>query len=360
MGRIAPNTIRTLIALGAVASTTAAQSPVPSAAAPSGPTWRSLTPPTIGPPPLRFEPAVLDLGDLPPGTSRAATVSVTNAGATPLTIASVQTSCHCTTGSLARSTLAPGESTSMAVILEAGDLVSPVTRRVDLMVDGYSQPASLTVAADVHYGVRPRLLPDPPGQSHAGTLTLESASGTPFRVLGVQGRAPDFIGAFNPETDPARTRYEVRWSLPALEAVPRWLVVETDHPDSPIIDIPLPGWSVPRVATPWTVDPPRLMLGEVGAGESRVVLVTIRGEVGDPLLFLESMSVDPPGGLSAELLGMSREEGALTLRVRVTAARGAGGLALDQLVLRAGGHDQRVVLMGRILTPGGTREPVPE
>jgi len=303
---------------------------------------------------VAFDPPEVDFGDLRPGAKVERTVIVTNTGDKPVTLGSVQSTCWCAAGDLSQSTLGPDESATLTVSLDAGDMVSLVSRRVELIVDGYSQSAALGLRADVHYGVRPRLMLDE-GSLRTGTLTLESADGKPFRVLSANGVAPVFTDGFDPKRDGARAQYSIRYDVSGGERSPRWFVVETDRMDSPVIDIPAQDWAPEREAVKWSIVEPRVMLGVMKGGARAEVVVTMRGEVGDPLEFIESVRVEPPGTLGAEVLGVRAGEGDLKVRFGVRAIEGAQGVVMGSLVVRAGGTEASTVLMGRVVgaTEGG-------
>lgn len=337
-----------MLALSALLCCAVVEAPAQSGPARDGPTWRTRTPPIIGPPPVAFDPAEVDFGDMRPGSRAERTVIVTNTGDKPVTLGQVQSTCWCAAGALSQSTLGPDESATLTVSLDAGDLLTTVTRRVELIVDGYSQSASLPLRADVHYGVRPRLMLDH-GTLRTGTLTLESADEQPFRVLSANGASPEFVDGFDPEKDGPRARYSVRFDLSGVERLPRWFVVETDRLDSPVIDVPVPDWAPERVATAWSIAEPRVMLGTVLGGSRAEVRLTMRGFVGDPLEFIESVRVEPSGLLDAEIVGMRREGDDMLLRLQVSAATPSPALAVCRLVISAGGAEGSTVLMGRVV-----------
>ena len=90
-------------------------------------------------PPIRLSPSVLDLGFMAPRAGGKGTVTLTNVGQSPLTIAAVTPSCKCTTTSaLAGKVIAPGASETFEAVLEGASM--PQTHRavIKIAVEGYA------------------------------------------------------------------------------------------------------------------------------------------------------------------------------------------------------------------------------
>jgi hypothetical protein len=71
-------------------------------------------------PAIRVEPAGFDFGSVLPGKELRKEFRLRNAGDQDLVLQPVRTSCGCTAGKLARTTLGPGESTALSVTLKTG------------------------------------------------------------------------------------------------------------------------------------------------------------------------------------------------------------------------------------------------
>ncbi len=71
-------------------------------------------------PAIRVDPTGFDFGAVVPGKTLRKEFRLRNAGDRPLVLQRVRTSCGCTVGKLARTTLEPGAATSLAVSLATG------------------------------------------------------------------------------------------------------------------------------------------------------------------------------------------------------------------------------------------------
>jgi hypothetical protein len=76
-------------------------------------------------PVLRVEVAEVDLGAMPPNTIASRSLRLWNAGARPLRIVEVRTSCGCTEAKLENSLLRPGESTTLSATIKSRNLRGP-------------------------------------------------------------------------------------------------------------------------------------------------------------------------------------------------------------------------------------------
>ena len=107
-----------------------------------------------GAPRIALETATLELGEMPNGQIVTREVAVRNDGDAPLVVASVTTSCGCTTAVLEPMTIAPGASGVLRVAFDSGahgpDLRGPLLREVTVSSnDPIAPEAKLTVAATI-------------------------------------------------------------------------------------------------------------------------------------------------------------------------------------------------------------------
>ncbi len=70
---------------------------------------------------------------------------------------------------------------------------------------------------------------------------MTALDSTPYRILSINGAPPIFDDSddFQPGVDDPRTQYTIRWDFRDVEHPPRLLVVETDHPGSPVFNLPV-------------------------------------------------------------------------------------------------------------------------
>ena len=200
------------------------------------------TTPAATMPPIRITPGVLNWGDVLPGATSDGSVSLTNLGTEPLKIITVQPGCKCTTtNGLDGAVIAPGESRELVASLDAQP--SPGTRNVQIKVlfEGYSKPLEINGTAVITHPVRVR----PPyinavdETKQTGSLMVSSSDQVPFEILSVDGKSPRFL-----RKDLAQKRsvshvisYDINDHLESDGRYRRWVVIETDHPTSPLIEV---------------------------------------------------------------------------------------------------------------------------
>jgi len=203
------------------------------------------------------DPPIIALGYIEPRSTITRNFRLVNTGSAPVTIASAVPSCTCTTVEAQGKTIPAG-----------GVLELPMTMKVaastGLKVAGITftfregvPPVKVDMQGEIAFPVRATTIDfvsgarvpfvnafgDPANQQGAanapqrGTVIVESIDGAPFRILSVMGRPPEFLGESDPSTP--RALYEVRYDLQGLacESFPPYLVISTDHPKAPLVDL---------------------------------------------------------------------------------------------------------------------------
>lgn len=232
-------------------------------------------------PPFAFDPPQLDFGYLAPRQDVVGTFKIRNVGDEPLRVLSMKPSCACTkvlkdpTGAV----IAPGESAEVEIELGARDTGGERDTNIDFVF----APGGRGVMTLKAQYVRP--VRTDPGYIQAmnavrGQVALSSIDGEPFRVLAVNNGPPRFVG-FDPASDERRNRYTLAWDISRYDPttcadedgnpMPRWLVVETDHPDAPVVELFIrhrcamneaPG------AREWRPENQHVVIGAVRPGET--------------------------------------------------------------------------------------------
>lgn len=316
-----------------------------------GPTWQTVTPPSIDPPPVRIEPDIIDLGDLMPETKVQTEFKVTNIGDKPLKITSAMSTCSCTVAQLGISEIEPGRTIILPVTFDSGKVIADQTRDVIIRFAGYARPAAGKVHARTNYGVRMMVEYDPPEQRRVANITLESVDEQPFRVLSAGGRPPQFLDGFDPLNDAPRNRYIIAQDLAGIPAqsLPLWFVIELDHPTSPIIDLPVENleWAPERTMRPWSFSERRILLGEMPPMSQKEVVVLLRNVKEGGLDLIRSIWMDPPIA-EAAIFGMEQTPDGLKVRVRITPRDDHRGAFVTALSFSALDFDDSITLMGRI------------
>lgn len=241
------------------------KAPAPASAPASAPAARATSAP------VRIEPAIVDFGFVRPHTVCEATAQIVNDTDQPLTIKAAQPTCQCTTVDLVGKVVPAHGKLEFPVKMKVSSTGQKLAAVHVVVTDAAGEDSLLKVdlRAEVVYSIR-AVTQNPPGGTWdpyidasrdptrvRGEITVSSLDGKPFRVLSVGARAPTFVD-WTPDAPPKasyRVRYDV--SAPDCESMPRYLIIETDRPDAPLIDV--------RVRHQCTHIRPRLHLAEFRA-----------------------------------------------------------------------------------------------
>ena len=200
----------------------------------------AATPAAAAPSPVMLEPSEFDLGRIPPGSSQVRTFTLRNTGSTPVKIVSAFPSCKCTTlTDLAGKEIPAGGAIELKASLDAPRTPGTKDAKVFVNLEGGSRP----LVAKLHGEVTLPVQPSPPfvdalKGNRTGTIEFASTDGKPFRVLAVDGAAPQFAD-FDPAKDAPRSHYLVRWDFTMVPdgKFRQWMVVETDRADCALVPI---------------------------------------------------------------------------------------------------------------------------
>ena len=230
------------------------------------------------------QPESISFGAVAPGSSHTGSFTLVNTTQSPMTVRAAVPSCKCTalTDIVGKSIPAGGSlkfDATMEVPLTPG--VKDAT--VQIVVEGLQKPLTAKLSAESVMPIRvePAYVDALKGKS-TGTVVARSADGRPFRILSVDGSAPQFVG-FDASSDAPRAEYTLRWSAPSApcEAMPLWWVIETDRADCPLVPLRIrhectgskadPG----RFAREWFFPEPIGIVGRVAPGSSAETVVPI-------------------------------------------------------------------------------------
>lgn len=110
---------------------------------------QSSTPTTSAPPPVRLEPAEVDLGTVPMETKLPVDVKIYNTGDKPLKILSSRANCGCTAVDLADVVIPPGGSVPLNATFDTRKNIGPKNSQITIAFDGYDQQVRLPIRATV-------------------------------------------------------------------------------------------------------------------------------------------------------------------------------------------------------------------
>lgn len=272
-----------LLSVGLITPLVCAQAPAPQAPAAQAPAGTAAGEKAPTPPPLWSVPGAPDFGYMTPGDHASKIMTLMNHGEHPVTVTSVKGDCACTTLEIVgeNRVIEPGATLDVLVGFEAPLATGPHTRGIQVFSQEFPDPLLVPIYVDVGF---PILVNDDPAAAvivdRIGIYSIKSLKDKPFTVLAVNGQPP-VINYFDPKTDAPRTSYEMvnDFSRMPDAMLPRFVIIETDHPGAEMFYIPtfLPNTRQLRGPTGWGTLEPVLLLGTVDAGATNNVSVTLTG-----------------------------------------------------------------------------------
>ena len=135
--------------------------------------------------------------------------------------------------------------------------------------------------------------------------------------------------------------------------MPRWWVIETDHPEAPIVDLRVRHLCTlpPRPqGRRWILSQQRTVLDAVTPGESREFTVFLKWAAGEkPNDTIRDVRSESPQ-FTASLMGTERDGDRITCRVRVTLRPDHRGLIYGDVRFTAfQGHTAPFTVIGRVV-----------
>jgi hypothetical protein len=326
--------------------------------------------------PIVIQPALMDLGFIRPGTTARGEVELFNVSDEPVKILKSATTCLCTTVDLSETVIPPRSLIKLPAALEAGQQLGPKSATITLIFEGYDAPLEVSVKAEVALAVRSipgfisHQVPHTREYADRFEYQLESIDGAPFRVVAVQGDAPDFVG-FDPAVDAPRAAYTLVFDFSRYSAttcldaqgrpMPPYLAIETDHPGGRLIDMRImhacTRHEMPEPGQDWTLAERRALIGVVEPGGSAEFTVPLRWRPDSPREDRIVDVVSESRELSAELLEEFEDEGTLWYRVRVTVAADHRGLLYGRVRMRSARNDMAMHVIGLVEGPGSAADP---
>ena len=299
-------------------------------------------------PPLTIQPPVLDLGFMAPRIGNKGTVTLTNTGTTPLTIAAVTPSCKCTTTSaLAGTVLQPGQSVPLEAALEGASMPQTHRASIRVLVEGYAKVAEIQLRAETAMPVRavPPIINAVEGKARQGRFVVESIDKKPFTICAVGGRVPEFIG-YN-AGDAPRAQYLVKFDLDTWQPeFPAYLAIETDRADCPIFDIWIRSErTIPTSA--FRMKDYRVNAGRIDVGGSTDVSLEME-DAGEDILAVESGSPE----IQVEMLGQKVDDKVRKVSVRITPKSPRQGLLYGTLKLYGREKEQPLTMFASVRPKG--------
>lgn len=373
----------TLLATSAVALTmlsacggnSAAPAPAPVVPAPVAPAPTAVTPPVTDapatdvsapvvdpaqeaedlPPPIELDPPVLDFGIMSPTDIAEGTVKLRNTGTKELEVLSVQPSCKCTTiNDIAGQKIPVGGFVEIQAKMKPTSGAGAKKAEIKVLIDGYSRIVPIQLKSEVSLPVRvqPYYLNIVTGQPQVGRTVVESIDGRPFKICAIGGFAPHYIG-FDPTKDEPANHYVIDWNIerdfPGGK-FPRYWVIETDHPDCPIVEVFVRHeTTMPKINI--ALSDYRHTFGQLEAGKSVEFAVTCtKLDESETIIAASAGSTD----LKVELVSQVRDGTDTIVTLRATSTSATRGLTYVNATIYSAKRQQDFELWGQVIDPGFT------
>ncbi len=227
--------IATMFFASACASLAALLLPIPSAA--DSPALPQQTAERC---PIVVDPPGVDFGVVEPGTVVARTFKLVNPFDRPVLIKLATPSCTCTTIDMAGKTIPALGFLEMPMSMKTSRAVGKKAAKVTLVFEGVPIPLVVQIDAETAYAVRanPTFVDALAAERMKGFFEVLSNDGTPFMVKTVDG-SPALTADGSPMKPALRQVVRYDLSAPTLTSpkVPPFLIVETDHPKCPVLDL---------------------------------------------------------------------------------------------------------------------------
>lgn len=313
--------------------------------------------PDMVPPPIRFEPESLEFGLLKPGEERTGTVEIRNLSDKPLRIVGSRASCKCTSFDLANQIIAPGGTVPLTATMKPDVSPGPKKAKVRIGFEGYGQIAEVDINAEVSLAVHcdPAYIATG-GTEYTGTIEVKSLDEKPFTLITADAKAPDFVD-FDPVNDTPRNHYTIRYDLTMYspdhcEEWPGWYMIETDHPEAPVVDMRIRDkCTIPKLpgSRRWLPTHQREIVGLLKPGESREFVIPMLWAPNSARNDLVNAVVTSSDQFTVELLATDYSLDDPEITVRVTPKPEVRGLLYGVIELHSTlGNSAEYLVMGRV------------
>ncbi len=200
--------------------------------------------------PITATPASVEFGVVRPHSIVEGEIELRNASSQPIVIEKATPSCTCTTVEMVGKEIPANGTLMMPMSMKTNDAIGAKFAKVDLVFRGVPQVLTVSYNAETAFIVRATppyidtTTADPSGKIELdpnklrGQFKIQADDRKPFRVLSVDNAAPKFLD-FNPSQDAPRWEYTLLYDFSTTPdaQIPRWVIVETDRDDCPLVDL---------------------------------------------------------------------------------------------------------------------------
>jgi hypothetical protein len=328
-------------------------------------------------PPFVFDPPMIDFGVVDAAIELREVVTLRNVSDEPLRIQAMKPDCRCTaiqdyTGKV----IAPGGSIDFDIVFETPKYMGPKGASVRFIFEKYGY-AELKIQSLVAREVMAEPSYIRAQDARSGVITVKTMDREPFRILAADNRPPVYADGFDPEQDEPRSEYQLAWDLTEYDnktcensdgrRMPKWWVIETDHPAAPIIDVRVRHLPCTQIEAPnrnrrWLIRDFHVVLDDITAGEAgefTTRMQWLKGmEPNETISSIESECDD----FHAVLLPLERDGDDTICRVRIIPTPGFTGLIYGDVRFNGSlaGNSQALTVIGRVFAPEDEDAPAAE
>ena len=196
------------------------------------------------------EPADVDFGVVKPGSKLRTEIKLVNPTNTPVIIQKAVPTCQCTTVNVDGTTIpalgAVGIPMTLQVPSTTGEKKAAVNTILVMGAKGPEKGPRLTLRAIAAYAVQALASTSQGGprtlwidglkqEGITGQIQLTSTDRRPFRVLSLNGEAPMPLQGNGQAATTQVIAYDL--SQKTSTTMPKWMLIETDHPDAPMVEM---------------------------------------------------------------------------------------------------------------------------
>ena len=310
---------------------------------------------------LVVDPPNVDFGTAAPNTSHETTFSLRNVADRPITLLAARPTCKCTTLlDVNGEVVAPGESFDLPATLETPSRPGRKSAEIRIVyrIGDVQHVDRARLSADVRLAV----VAEPPfvdalRGNTSGVLTVRSPDGEPFRILSSNGKEPRFVD-HDPRNDEPRSMYNIRWEISdwprraPCRGVRLWWIIETDHPDCPILPCRIrhectgSQWDPYRRQRRWIFDELIVNAQSLQAGEPAEITIDLLNRRQVAITGVRSRHDQA----TAELIGQTHDanKDVTTLRVRFTPDAEYRGMLYAPVEVQSNRGHKAVPVVARI------------
>lgn len=300
--------------------------------------------PTARPGPIVADPQVVNFGVVEPGAKVSATIKIINPLDRPVLIKAAKPSCTCTTIDMTGKTIPARGYLEMPMSMKSSNSTGERKAKVNMVFEGLDQLLSIDLIAESAYMVRA----NPPHvdalapERMKGFVELAARDNQPFTVLTVDGK-PATSADGTPMKPAARQVVAYDFTQLGGRPVPPFLIIETDHPKSPLLDLRV-RHETTRITPALPFGEFRSNLGVLAAGGSTEFEVHLKTT--SPLTLTAVKSLDP--AFKVELIGQTSDADGALAKVRFTDVSLPKGMFLRKCRFETAAKSEDFLLYGSI------------